>query len=129
MQEEDEQEHAAAARRQEKGKSRVYADSDEEEEAEEVPLEENERGATTNATTKRKKKLLIITTGTRGDVQPFLALGSHQPTHQPSRALLLLAKIQFTRVVRLAALELQREDKWGVAIATHGCFAGFVEVG
>jgi len=78
MLEDDEQEHAAA-RRQEKGKSRVYADLDhDEEEAEEVPLED---GAATSAT--KRKKLLIITTGTRGDVQPFLALGSHHPPLSP----------------------------------------------
>jgi hypothetical protein len=28
----------------------------------------------------------------------------------------------------LAALELQKEYHWEVAIATHGCFSDFVEV-
>jgi hypothetical protein len=75
----EDEEHAAAASREEKGKSRAPAELDEEELEEDPPREEDkETGATTNAT-KRKKKLLMITTGTRGDVQPFLALGSPQP--------------------------------------------------
>ncbi len=56
---------------EDRGKQKLQEAEDQEDDFQEVQVEQQED----NTTREAKRRVLIVTNGTRGDVQPFVALG------------------------------------------------------